>query len=141
MLAAVSTITAQNLNDNGDNIIGRYEASLDKDSFKVNVTKNADGTYKAQLFWVKDAYDKDGNKLCDVKNPDKSLRNVPCDQIVIFDALKYNVAKQRWDSTRVYEPRRGIKANLVCRFEADGRLRVKGNIGPISESNFWSRLK
>lgn len=38
-------------------------------------------------------------------------------------------------------PQRGIKANLVCCFEEDGRLRVKGSIGPISESNFWSRLK
>lgn len=141
MLAAATAINAQNLNGNGDNIVGKYEATLNKDSFKVNITKNADGSYRGQLFWVKDAFDKDGKKLCDENNPDKSLRNVPCDQIVIFDGLKYNAAKQRWDSTKIYEPRRGIKANLVCRFEADGRLKVKGSLGPIGESHLWTRLK
>lgn len=132
---------SEGLNDAADNILGNYEGSYRDDAFRVRVTRNSDGSYKAQLYWVKNDRDENGNKFLDKKNPDKKLRNVPCDQIVLFDGIKYNPAKHRWDSSKVYEPRRGIRANAVCTFCEDGRLEIKGSVGPFSESSYWRRIK
>ena len=86
VLFAMLPASAQSAkNSSADNIIGKYESVQGTDAYKVEVTKNADGTYKAQIYWMKDPIDpRTGKKALDVKNPDKSLRNRPCDQIVPF---------------------------------------------------------
>ena len=91
LMAAIIPSFAQN----ADRIVGEYDAVQGGDPYKVRVTKNSDGTYKAQIFWVKNTTDpKTGQKRLDPKNPNKSLRNVPCDQIVLFNGLSYNAEKK-----------------------------------------------
>jgi len=46
---------------------------------------------------MKNDRDADGNKRLDTKNPDKSLRMAPCDEVVLFTGLKHNARKQCWD--------------------------------------------
>ena len=87
---ALPSMAQGGINDKGDNIIGEYLTDRGGSKSKVRITKNANGTYNAQVFWVENPYDKDGKKRKDVKNPDKSLRNVDVDQIVIVEGLKYN---------------------------------------------------
>ena len=77
---------AQGINDKADNIIGEYLTDRGGSKSKVRVTKNADGTYNAQVFWVENPNDANGNKRKDVKNPDKSLRNVDIDKVILVDA-------------------------------------------------------
>jgi DNA invertase Pin-like site-specific DNA recombinase len=88
-------------------------------------------------------YDKDadGNKRLDTKNPDKSLRNTPCDRIILFSGLQYNADKKCWDGTKIYDPQRGIKARLTVTFEKDGRLRLKGSVFAFSESVYWKKVQ
>ena len=74
---------AQNLNSNPDSIIGEYSTDRGGKKSKVRVTKNTNGTYTAQVFWVENPLDANGNKRKDVKNPDKSLRNVDIDKVVL----------------------------------------------------------
>ena len=93
----------------------------------------------AQIIWVKNRTDENGNVRLDEKNPDKSLRHVPCDEIILFSGLKYNPDKKQWDGTKIYDPTRGIRANLVCRFEDDGTLRVKGSLLGFSQSFYWEK--
>ena len=101
------------LNDKADNILGVYLGEQKGDVFKARITKAADGTYKGQIFWMKNDRQPNGSKRLDTKNPDKRLRHVPCDQVVLFSGLKHNPQKQCWDGTKIYDPQRGFTAD-VC---------------------------
>ena len=103
--------------------------------------KLKNGTYRGQIIWMANPNDKNGKKRLDEKNPDKSLRNTPCDQIVLFSGLEYNAKKKRWDGTKIYDPQRGMRANLTVEFEKDGRLKLRGSIMGIGETVYWERVK
>ena len=139
-LMGTMALLAQGLNEKADNILGNWRATRGGEVSKVKVSRSADGTYMAQVYWVEVDKDKNGNKKLDRKNPDKSLRNTPCDQIVLIQGLKYNAEKKQWDGTEVYDPTKGIRAKCVVRFEDDGRLRIKGSILGISQSAYWEKL-
>lgn len=133
---------AQNaLNNAADNIVGVYSSTYKGESFKVKIVKMSNGTYKGQVIWMSNPNDANGNKKLDTKNPDKSLRNTPCDQAVLFSGLKYNAKKKCWDGTKIYDPSRGLRANMMTEFEKDGRLRVRGSVMGIGESVYWNKEK
>lgn len=140
LFGALCGLSAQGLNDLADNILGNWRATRGGEVSKVKVSRSADGTYMAQVYWVEVDKDKDGRKKLDRKNPDKSLRSTPCDQIVLIRGLQYNADKKRWDGTEVYDPTKGIRAKCVVSFEPDGRLRIKGSILGISQSVYWEKL-
>ena len=54
VLMAISS-SAQDLNSKGDNIIGEYLSIKDGGKSKIKITKAADGTYTAQVYWVENA--------------------------------------------------------------------------------------
>lgn len=143
VLFAMLPASAQSAkNSSADNIIGKYESVQGTDAYKVEVTKNADGTYKAQIYWMKDPFDpRTGKKALDVKNPDKSLRNRPCDQIVLIQNLKYIPAKKVWGDAKIYDPQRGIKANVTAQFLQDGRLSLKATVLGIGETVYWTPVE
>lgn len=141
-LVCIASFAQNAKNSNAESIIGKYESVQGGDAYKVQVTRNSNGTFRAQIFWV--AGDKDpktGAKRLDEKNPDKSLRSVPCDKVVLFDGLVYDSAKKCWNGTKIYDPQRGIRANVTCTFLSDGRLSLKGTVLGISETAYWTELK
>ena len=141
MLLSCNTISAQTkLNDGADNIVGVYEAWQNKDHFKAKVTKQKDGTYKGQVIWAEIDKDKDGNKRLDKKNPNKKLRSLPLDQAVLFSGLKYDADKKEWNGTKVYDPQRGVRANMDAHFLDDGRLQIRGTFMAFSEKVYWKRI-
>lgn len=141
-LAFAGVSMAQNvLNNKADNIVGTYQGKQGNDLFKAAITKQANGNYQGQIIWLEHDRDANGNKLLDEKNPDKSLRNVPCDQIVIFSDLKYDAKHQRWDDTKIYDPQRGIRANLRVEFTDKGQLKLRGSVMGIGESVYWDKIK
>lgn len=142
-IAAVMSLSAfaQNLNGAADNILGEYSLTFNGYESKVRVTKSSDGTYMAKVFWVKDGVDAKGKKLLDEKNPDKSLRSTPADQIVLFKGLKYDADKQHWSGAKIYDPTRGIKAHATCLFVDSETLRVRGTLLGIGESVNWKKIK
>ena len=89
-----------------------------------------------KIVWLKS-----GDGKLDTKNPDKKLRNVPCDQIVLFSGLKYDADDKEWNGTKIYDPQRGMRAKLTVRFEKDGRLRLRGSLLGIGESVYWNKIK
>ncbi len=141
---AVLTLSAaaqNSKNDSADSIVGKYESVQAGDAYRVQVTKTSAG-YKAQIYWVKNDLDpKTGEKRLDVKNPDKNLRSVPSDKVVLFTGLQYDAAKKVWNGTKIYDPQRGIKANVTCTFQADGRLSLKGSVLGISETAYWTPIQ
>ena len=132
---------AQGINDKADNIIGEYLTDRGGSKSKVRITKNADGTYNAQVFWVENPYDKDGKKRKDVKNPDKSLRNVDVDQIVIVKGLQYDAEEKKWGGAKMYDPTKGIRVNVTAEFETADKLKLRGTIMGLGVTLYWTRIK
>lgn len=132
---------AQNYNDNADNIIGEYLTDRGGSKSKVRVTKAADGTYTAQLFWVENPLDKNGNKRKDVKNPDKSLRNVDIDKVVIVKGLKYDREDKEWNGAKIYDPSKGLRVNVEAEFVEPNKLKLFGNIWGIGTTIYWTKQK
>lgn len=133
---------AQNaLNNKAENIIGTYQSKQGDDNFKATITQQKDGTFKGQIIWLEKDKDANGKKILDEKNPDKSLRNVPCDQIVLFSGLKYDAKEKCWNGTKIYDPQRGIRAKLRAEFTDDGQLKLRGSVLGIGESAYWKKIK
>ena len=132
---------SQSMNSKGDNIIGEYLSIKDGGKSKIRVTKASDGTYTAQVFWVERALDKDGNKRKDSKNPDKSLRNVTLDNVVIIKALKYDADDQEWGDTEIYDPSSGKIYDVDIEFKDSKTLKVYGNIWGIGKTVYWTRIE
>ena len=132
---------AQSINKNGDEIIGEYLTDRGGSKSKVRVTKNADGTYNAQVFWVEKPNDANGNKRKDVKNPEKELRNVDIDQVVIVKGMKYNKSEKTWGDTKIYDPSKGIRVNVTAEFVDANKLKLRGTIMGIGTTIFWTRIK
>lgn len=145
LLATFSTgIHAQNpLNEKADAIVGEYLVPDAKNGdSKVRFTKNSAGTYDCQVFWLEKPTDpKTGQPWLDERNPDKSKRNVRCDQLYIVRGLQYNAEKKQWDGTKVYDPNRGISAKMTGKFLPNGSFEVRGTVLGIGESQQWKKLK
>ena len=135
-----SVAQERGLNISPDEIIGTYYVSHGGENSKVRVFKDKDGTFSAQVFWVEHSTDENGNIRLDEKNPDKSLRDTPCDRIIILENLEYNAGKKRWDSGKIYDPTRGLKANVVCSFDSATSLRVRGSLMGFGETIFWEKI-
>ena len=133
---------AQGLNDKADNIIGEYQTERGGSKSKVRISKNADGSYDAQVFWVENPYEADGKtKRKDVKNPDKALRNVPVDQIVLVKGLKYDPESKSWGGAKIYDPTKGLKVNATAEFETADKLKLRGTILGMGVTLYWVRIK
>lgn len=132
---------AQDLNSKGDNILGEYFSLKDGSKSKIRITKEADGTYKAQVFWVENSLDANGNKRKDVKNPDKSLRNVDIDKVVLIKGLKYDADDKEWTDTKIYDPTAGKIYSVDIEFKDEKTLKVYGNIWGIGKTVYWTKLK
>lgn len=143
ILAVLPSFAQNKLNDNADSIIGEYLVPDAKNGdSKVRFTKNAQGTYDCQVFWLQKPIDpKTGKVWLDERNPDKSKRNVRCDQLFIIRGLPYNAEKKQWDGVKVYDPNRGISAKATVKFLKDGSLEVRGTVLGIGESQQWKKLK
>ncbi len=123
-----------------DDILGMYYVNHQGDQSRIMVVQDEDGTYKAQVTWVLDSLDKHGNLRLDVKNPDKSLRSIPCNRCTVVYGLKFNSSKARWDNGKVYDPTRGIHVNGTMWFENDSTVMLKGSFMGISETVKWQKL-
>ena len=132
---------SQSLNNNPDDIIGEYLTDRGGSKSTVRVTKEANGTYSAQVFWVEKPYDTNGNKRKDVKNPDKNLRNTDIDKVVIVTGLRYDKAEKEWNGAKIYDPSKGFRVNVEAEFVEPGKLKLFGNIWGIGTTIYWQKIK
>ena len=132
---------AQDLNSKGDNILGNYLSIKDGGKSKIKITKAADGTYTAQVYWVERALDANGNKRKDVKNPEKSLRNVDLDKVILIKGLKYDAKGKEWTDTKIYDPGSGKIYSVDIEFKDAKTLKVYGNILGIGKTVYWTRIE
>ena len=123
----------------GDKLVGIYYIDHDGEHSKVKFTKTSNNTYQGQVIWLENAKDKDGNPRKDIKNPDKSKRNVPADQIVLIEKVSYKDGV--WTDGEIYDPTRGKSFNVELRFKDAKTLAVKGSWGFFSQTVYWTKLE
>ena len=140
-LMFVAPSFAQSINKNGDEIIGEYLTDRGGSKSKVRVTKAADGTYTAQIFWVENPLDAKGNKRKDVNNPDRNLRNVDIDKVVIVKGLKYLKDDKMWGDAKIYDPSKGIRVNVTAEFVSANKLKLRGTVFGIGTTIYWQKIK
>ena len=138
---ALPTYSQSTLNTKADNIIGEYLTDRGGSKSKVRITKANDGTYTAQLFWVENPNDANGKKRKDVKNPDKSLRNVDIDKVVIIKGLKYIKGDKVWGDTKIYDPSKGFRVNVTAEFVSADKLKLRGTVFGVGTTIYWQKLK
>ncbi len=144
LVAAVLVLAAQTgfAQSKADRLVGVYHATEEGKESKIRFTREADGSYKGQIFWLKNATNPDGSPKYDLKNKDEKLRKVRADQVVVVWGVRYNEAENEWSGGRVYNPASGKNYNCTISFEEDGKtLRVKGSWGPVSISRYWKKLE
>lgn len=137
---AYGCVAQGGLNSRADAIVGVYESVQEGYRFRATISKQADGTYKAQMHWMEHDRDVQGNKLLDTKNPKRELRSTPCDRVVLIEGMTYDSKKQRWGNAKIYDPLRGIRANVNCWFVSENELRLKGTLVGISETVTWRKI-
>ena len=142
LFAFVATAEAQHSsNNNPDSIVGTYLTDRGGSKSKIRVTKNANGTYNAQLFWVENPNDANGKKRKDVKNPDKKLRNTDIDKVVIIEGLKYLKGDKVWGDTKIYDPSRGFRVNVTAEFVSADKLKLRGTVFGVGTTIYWQKIK
>ena len=141
IIMALPTFAQNTLNTKADNIIGEYLTDRGDSKSKVRITKAADGTYTAQLFWVENPNDANGKKRKDVKNPDKKLRNTNIDKVVIIKGLKYIKEDKMWGETKIYDPSKGIRVNVTAEFVSANKLKLRGTVFGVGTTIYWQKLK
>lgn len=140
VVSTAFTALCQSFNDKADNIVGKFELLQNGERVQVAVTKNSAGTYDCQIVWLEVPNEKNGSKKLDVKNPDKSLRSLPLEKAVLFKGLAYDKAKKQWTGAKIYDPTRGIKANVTCTLTDKNNLFLRATILGIGEKQEWKRI-
>jgi len=140
-IMAIMAVSAHELNNNADNIIGEYLTDRGGSKSKVKVYKNANGTYTAQVYWVEHPNDANGVKRKDVKNPDKSLRNTDIDKVVLVNGLQYKAKDKKWGGAKIYDPTKGIRVNASAEFTDEHTLKLRGTILGIGATLYWKKIK
>lgn len=123
-----------------DKIVGTYKVVRNGVNSKVKVTRNANGTYRAQVIWADNLKMPDGSIRTDVKNPDKSKRSTPADKIVLVDGVSYKNGE--WKGGRIYDPTSGKSYKVTISFKDDKTLKLRGYIGveALGETMYWTKL-
>lgn len=137
LFMAAVTISSQS-NSAADKIVGNYKCVRNGVNSKVKVFKYKDG-YRAQVTWADNMKKKDGTILTDEKNPDKSKRNVPVNEIILVEKVKYTAEDKVWEGGRIYDPTNGKDYKVRMWFEGDKKLKLRGYLGPFYETMEWTK--
>lgn len=123
-----------------DRIVGTYKVERNGVNSKVKITKNGNG-YRAQVIWVENLKMPDGSIRTDVKNPDKSKRNVRADQIVLIDKVTYDADDEEWSGGKIYDPTNGKTYRVKLWFDSDKVLKMRGYVGIFYDTSEWYKIQ
>lgn len=130
------TAFAQNA---ADKIIGNYLVDYEGHQSKVKIYKYKDG-YRAQNYWMKEPNHEDGTPIKDVKNPDKSKRNIVMTEVVFVDKVVYKDGE--WCDGQIYDPTMGKYFNVKMKFDDDKTLHLRAGIwGVYPKSLYWKKIE
>ncbi len=99
---------------------------------KVAVSDCGDGTPCGHLVWFDPSM---GAETTDINNPDPDLQSRPLIGSPVFWGFKRK--KDKWSSGHIYDAESGKTYKSKLRLTDEGRLVVKGCIGPICQKQVW----
>ena len=131
--------------DEADRIVGVYYVVEEEsgEESKIKIARDEDGTYYAQVVWMKNPNMPDGSPKLDFNNPDPALRTVHADRIKIMTDLQYNAKKQEWEHGKVYNPVNGKFYKSYMAFVGKDRLKVRGYLGfsMLGRTLYWDKVE
>lgn len=133
------TVSSTFAQSEADAVVGNYTTVRNGVNSKIKIFKLSNGKYRAQVTWVDNIKMPDGSIRTDVKNKDAAKRKVRADQIVLIDQVTYNAKDKMWEDGQIYDPTNGKSYKVKLDFKGPKRLRVRGFIGPFSESMYWEK--
>jgi uncharacterized protein (DUF2147 family) len=128
-----------------DRICGLYYAAdpNNGEGSQIQIYKKANGTYEGKVVWMEYPNHPNGEPRRDVKNPDPQKRNQTNVGIVLITGFTYNEAHDEWENGSIYNPLSGKTYRSYMKFEADGKLKVRGYLGfsLLGKTVIWTREK
>lgn len=128
-----------------DRIVGVYYVVEEEsgEESKIKIARDEDGTYYAQVVWMKNPNMPDGSPKLDFNNPDPALRSVRADQIKMMTGLQYNAKKREWEHGKVYNPINGKMYKSYMEFVGENRLKVRGYLGVamLGRTMYWTKVE
>ena len=124
-----------------DKIVGTYNVDHEGVKSIVKIFKMDNGKYRAQVNWVSNLKMEDGSTRLDVRNPDKSKRNVPADKIVLIESLSYDKSENVWNDGKIYDPTSGKVYKVTVSFKDEKTLKLRGYIGveALGKTVYWTK--
>ena len=101
----------------------------------VEIADCGDGTPCGTLIWYQS---ENGMSEKDTFNPDPALRGNPLLGTQIVWGFK--AKDEKWKSGKIYDAENGKIYKSKMALNEDGTLKVKGCVGPICQSQTWTRI-
>lgn len=101
----------------------------------ISIADCGDGTPCGTLVWVEM---ENASAQTDGNNPDAELRTKPLLGLKMLWGFKPK--KEGWKSGKIYDPESGKIYGSKLKLGENGILNVKGCIGPICQTQKWSRV-
>lgn len=140
LFVGISCAVAQN----ADKIVGTYSlvSDITKEASKVKIYKSGND-YEAQIVWLQHPNDASGKPKRDSKNPDENLRSRTIVGTVILKGLSYDKDEDNWSGGKIYDPATGKTYKVVCNFESEKKLKVRGYIGipTFGRTLYWTKIQ
>ena len=133
-------VSAFSQNKKADEILGKW--LTENNEAKVEIFKIAD-KYYGKIVWLKDPIDKEtGKPKKDKYNPDEKLKGRPVIGLNLVNAFKFD-GDELWEEGTVYDVKTGKTYSGTIRFEAKGKLKLRGYIGKswmgLGRTTYWTR--
>ena len=107
----------------------------------IEIYQTTEGLYEGKIVWLLEPLENNGDIKRDTQNPDKNLRNMPLEGLIIIENLNY-VNKNEWGNGTIYDARSGKTYSLNAYLEDKNNLFMRGYMGFsfIGKTTSWTRV-
>ena len=138
MLISTLALSANDFNSK-KGILGTW--LIEAKDAKAEIYLEKDGTASGKIIWMLNPIDEEtGKEKRDKKNPDKSLRTRPVQDLVFIYGFHYDADKDEWLEGTIYDPKTGKTYRSSMWIEED-KLQLRGYIGWFFKTQTWTRDK
>lgn len=132
LLAAIATLWATAAAAQPLDVAGNWMTN--RRGAVVTIADCGDATPCGHIVWL--APTKAG-RAADIRNPDPSLRS----RAIMGLTIVWGFVRRDdgWTAGRMYNPETGQTFDAMMTLDRDGRLRVKGCLGPLCLTRYWTR--
>jgi uncharacterized protein (DUF2147 family) len=126
-----------------EQLVGKYYIIKEdtKAESRVQIYKNSEGKFEGKIVWLKNPNNPDGSPKYDLKNPNKDLRNVKSDQVVLLKNFTYESKSGEWKGGTIYDPEDGKTYKCQLKFDSPAVLNVRGYVGipALGKTMKWTK--